>query len=100
MSPGYFAAMGLRLDHGREFTDADGPKTPVVIVSKRIANQVWPGQDAVGKKLRIDPFLPGEGVRTVVGVVSDVRAQGPREEISPALYVPEAYTARSPTQLS
>ena len=92
VSPGYFAAMGMRLENGRDFTDADGPEAPVVIISARVANQVWPGRDPVGKRLRIDPFLPEEGIRTVVGVVSDIRAQGPREQPSPALYVPEAYS--------
>src|SRR5579884_633189 len=84
--------MAMRLERGRDFTDADGPDVPVVILSRSVAQQVWPGRDPLGQKLRIEGFLPNEGLRTVVGVVSEIRAQGAREKVSPAVYVPEAYS--------
>jgi putative ABC transport system permease protein len=92
VSPDYFATMGIRLERGRGFTDADGKKAPVVIISRKVAEQVWRGRDPIGLQVRIDPFLAEEPVRTIVGIVGDVRAQGAREEISPAVYVPEAYS--------
>lgn len=73
VSPGYFRAMGIRLLEGRDFTSADGPGTPgVVIVSESVARSVWPGQSAIGKRISMVDN-PGAGDwLTVVGVVRDV----------------------------
>ena len=73
-SPDYFETMGTRILHGRGFTPSDragGP--PVVVVSQAMANAIWPGEDALGKRIRIGsdtmPF------RTVVGVAEDNRGR-------------------------
>jgi putative ABC transport system permease protein len=75
----YFATLGIRLRSGRVFTEAeDAAPRNVVIVNARLAGAFWPGQDAVGKRLR----WGGEGPQnrnpwlTIVGVVDDV-ADGP-----------------------
>jgi putative ABC transport system permease protein len=94
VSPGYFAAMAIPLKQGRDFTDADRPEVPVVIVNETFARKQWPDRDPIGQRVRIDPFLPQEPWRTIVGVVGDVRALGAREEAPPAIYVPEGYDAR------
>jgi putative ABC transport system permease protein len=94
VSPGYFATIGVPLKKGRDFTEFDRREAPVVIVSEKLAKLKWPGRDPVGQQVRIDPFLPGEPWRTVVGVVGDVRAEGPRRPAPAAIYVPEAYEAR------
>jgi predicted permease len=91
VTPGYFAAMGISLDRGRDFTADDGPARPVVIVNRTIANRYWPGQDPVGRQVRIDSFLPDSPWRTVVGVAGDVRWSNPREEAPPTVYVPHAF---------
>jgi predicted permease len=66
-SPEYFDVLGTRILRGRAFTSADRADAPfVVVVSESMANALWPGQDAVGRQMRIGPdtmpFL------TVVGV--------------------------------
>ncbi|HEX4683907.1 MAG TPA: FtsX-like permease family protein, partial [Gemmatimonadaceae bacterium] len=69
-----FTALGVTMVRGRAFSasDRDG-SAPVVIVSEAAANQLWPGQDPLGKQLRVLQSLPsGDGVRTVVGVVRDL----------------------------
>ena len=75
----YFATLGIRLRGGRHFTDdEDRVRRNVVIVNHRLAAAFWPGQDAVGKRLRwgLDmPQNPNPWL-TVVGVVDDV-ADGP-----------------------
>jgi putative ABC transport system permease protein len=69
--PGYFATMGIKLISGRDFTEHDSEKAPgVVIVSQSFARSAWPGQDPLGRRLKVsydDNWL------TVIGVVADAR---------------------------
>ena len=72
VSPDYFRVMGIPLVSGRWFTDAEqGGGPPVVVVSANTAKRFWPNGDAVGKHVR---FVKETRWRTVIGVVSDVRA--------------------------
>lgn len=85
VTPGYFAAMHTRLLRGRDFTEDDDERAPrVVIVSEGMARALWPGQDPLGKRLRLDDVPAGtpEAQRwsTVVGVVADVRYRGVIDE--------------------
>jgi putative ABC transport system permease protein len=91
VTPGYFQALGIPLEGGRDFDTSDGPDRPAVIVSRSLAEHLWPGQDPVGRRLRVDPFQPKQPWRAVVGVVRDVRAQGPRAPAPITVYVPHAY---------
>ena len=68
VSPDYFRAMGIPLLRGRDFTAADGPGAPpVVIVDQQLAQQYFPNEDPVGRV--IDHF--GQGL-TIVGVASSI----------------------------
>jgi putative ABC transport system permease protein len=74
IGPGYFGTMGIPLVRGRDFTDQDSTETGyAVIVSEKLAQHFWPGQDPIGK--RLTPGLPPSGspLREVIGVVKDVR---------------------------
>jgi putative ABC transport system permease protein len=76
VSPAYFETMGIPLRRGRVFTDADDERQPgVVVVSETLARRHWPGQDAVGKRLKIPlPETPyHDEWLSVVGVVGDAR---------------------------
>jgi hypothetical protein len=73
--PDFFAVMGTRLLRGRTFTDADElfpPKS--VIINETFARLTWPGEDALGKcvKLGTEPTTP---CSTVVGIVENSRRQ-------------------------
>ena len=73
VGPGALEAMGARLLRGRLFTSADGPgAAPVAVISERMATDLWPGEEALGKC-----FQAGEDnrCREVVGVVADVHRQ-------------------------
>jgi putative ABC transport system permease protein len=73
VSPGYFDAMGIRIVHGRTFTEADREGAPgVVIVSRSLADRFWPIGDAVGHRLAMRSDPSPEAWLTVVGVVEDV----------------------------
>lgn len=86
VSPGFFAALGIPLVAGRDFTDADrdgGER--VVIINARIASQLFPGQDPVNRHLMwTDGIAKFIGLNTeprrIVGVVADVDD----ERINPA----------------
>ena len=87
MSNDYFRAMGIQLLAGRGFTDDDRDKaTPVVVINQTFARKFWPGEDALGKRIR----WGGWGVEwlTVVGVVADVRASSLEAEAAPSSYMP------------
>jgi putative ABC transport system permease protein len=74
-TPNYFHTMGIPIRAGRDFQLADtSGQQPVAVISQAMANLFWPGENAIGKRFRIS-FTP-ETVRTVVGVVADIKARG------------------------
>ena len=90
VSGGYFAAMGIPLIAGRTFTDSDGAKAPpVAIVNAALARKYWPGENAIGRRLRFDD-APDAPWSTVVVIAGDVRQLSLQEEAPPLLYVPYA----------
>jgi putative ABC transport system permease protein len=94
-TPGYFAASGIRVLEGREFTDADREGAPyVAIISAEMARQIWPGENALGKRFRIggNDELP---LMTIVGIVHDIRARGFADTPEPTMYVPFAQTGKT-----
>ncbi len=89
VTPAYFRTLGVPLLRGRAFTDADDSHAPdVAIISQRLAELFWPGEEAVGKRL-------SEGT-TIVGVVADVRERELASEPAPMVYFP-FYQARWPS---
>jgi predicted permease len=78
VSPGYFATLGIPLVEGRDFNEADRMGTEaVVIVSKSIAQKLFPGQDALNRHIMwTDPLIKYIGIsaepRRIVGVLADV----------------------------
>ncbi|PYQ07191.1 MAG: permease [Acidobacteria bacterium] len=95
VTPGYFAAMRTPLLRGRDFTERDAEGAPgVAILSDGFARRYWPGQDPIGKRLKIP--LPGSPYHdtwlTVVGVVADARYR----EIQASRMAPRAIRWPSP----
>ena len=87
VTPGYFEAMNIRLVRGRIFDQRDGAAAALsAIVSEAAASHFWPGQDPLGKRLRLALTEDGRW-HTVVGVVATARY---REIANPRLdlYVP------------
>ncbi len=89
VSPGYFAAMGITLAEGRELIFGDGGDlTRAVVVSEAVARTFWPGQSALGRRIR------GQGdtlAWEVVGVASDVRFERLDREPELLVYLPLIY---------
>jgi predicted permease len=74
VTPGYLRTMGIPLLRGRDFTDADrAGSQEVVLLSATAARRFWPGQDPIGRLVKLSWR---DDWRVVVGVVGDVREYG------------------------
>ena len=96
IAPNYFATIGTPVLQGRAFTEADRDGAPgVVIVSASTARALWPGQDAIGKRVQL-----GKTEVTVVGIVPDTRYRDLRSD-RPSVYFPlaQSFFPVTPTQL-
>src|SRR5205814_141833 len=89
VSPGYFRALGIRLLRGRDFTARDNATAPgVVIVTRSVAERLWPGTDPIGKRISLEDHpKPGDWL-TIIGVVDDIKQQGLAKKSDPAIYRP------------
>ena len=88
ITPGYLRTLGIPLTHGRDFSALDRKGAPdVMLINEAMAKQSWPGQDPVGRRIRIGDLANGPLV-TIVGVVADVRYQSlDSPEIRPMMYL-------------
>ena len=92
VTPGYFATMGIPLLKGRALEASDGAQTTrVVVVSETLARAQWPGEDPLGRRIRLGYDEDGPGL-TVVGVVGDVRHSSLAAEMRGHVY--EAHAQR------
>jgi putative ABC transport system permease protein len=85
-----FRAMGTRLLRGRLFTEADDKTDSrlVVIVNHQLAQQSWPGQDPIGKRVRVGTSAMETPWATVVGEVASMKEGSPDADPRQQLYYP------------
>ena len=94
VSPGFFPALGVRMIAGRDFNDGDRPGGErVVIISESVAKRMFPGMDAVDRRLMwTDPVTKFIGVsndpRRIVGVAADVDDENLVPEPAMTVYHP------------
>ena len=73
VSPDYFRTLGISLVRGRTFADTDTRESLLVaIVNESFARRRFPGEDAIGRRLKGGDFNPAAPWTTIVGVVKDV----------------------------
>jgi predicted permease len=97
VSPGHFRTLKIALLAGRDFTWLDGVTAPpVAIVTEALARRLWPGQNAVGQRLRPVRGDTNTEVIEIVGVVKDSKYVTVGEESRPFMYRPlaQAYTPK------
>jgi putative ABC transport system permease protein len=95
VTPTYFQAIGIPLLGGRAFSEFDELNAPrVVIVNRTLAERAWPGENALGKRLRL--FWSDWQSYEVVGVVGATKSYGLASDWRAELFIPHAqipYTA-------
>ena len=94
----YFRTMGVPLLKGRTFDEGDRVGQPWrVVISKRLAEQLWPGQDPIGLRMIL---WKGQGDRPaeVIGVAGDMRERGLALDPTLAVYFPYYGAGSSPVQ--
>lgn len=92
--PGYRASLGIPLLAGRDLERADYQTggLSAIQINQRLADQLWPGRDPVGRRLTLAGgrrLRPGREVAEVVGVMGNVRHRGVDHEAEPMIYLPE-----------
>lgn len=96
VSPDYFRTLNIPLQRGRFFDSHDTPDSPpVIMISRQLAERYWPGQDPIGKRLKIGPVDSPNPWLNVVGVVGDVRQAGLYGDPRMDLYSPYAQERRA-----
>ena len=92
--PGYFATLGIPLIQGRDFSHRDvtnGEK--VAIVNRATADTYWPGQNPIGKRMKIGSLQNDHPWMVVVGVVDNIRHFGLDSEPRREFYAPYSQLA-------
>ena len=85
----YFAAAGIPLLRGRTFTEADNANSPLVlIVNRTLAERYWPGQDPIGKRVKIGVAETPTPWMTVVGEIGDIRQTSADADVTNQMYGP------------
>ena len=83
VTPGYFATLGIPLRRGRAIDERDDQMAPqVVVISESLAERLWPGQDPIGRAVKV------AGDRTVVGVVGNIVVRSLEGPESMQVYFP------------
>lgn len=89
VSPGYFPALGVPLLSGRLFSEADTSNVEqVVLISRSMAQQFWPNQDALGKRFKLGGPDSSTPWLQIIGVVADVRQNWWNPPALPTIYRP------------
>ncbi|HKN84542.1 MAG TPA: ABC transporter permease, partial [Pyrinomonadaceae bacterium] len=89
-TPDYFRTMGIPIVQGRGFTEQDkAGAPPVVIVNETLARKHWPGESAVGKRIRFYGPVEKAPWMEIVGVVEDVKHELDLA-VTPEYYLPHA----------
>ncbi len=88
--PDYFSTMGIPVLRGRGLDSTDGERgLPVAVVSKATAEELWPGEDPIGRRIAV-PGAPRSPLRTIVGIVGDVKHYGLHMPMTKQVYLPHA----------
>jgi len=98
VSPGYVSTLGVPLQRGREFTDADAETAPpVAMINAAVARQFFAHEDPIGKRLIFGrpSSTPSPKWVTIVGVVGDTRLYGLANPARLEVYVPLRQSASS-----
>jgi putative ABC transport system permease protein len=96
-TPDYFRTFGLQIQRGRGFTEADAAGGPrVAVVNEAFVKRHLAGVDPLRQRVSVDELTPGQArigqplEWQIIGVIKDVKSNGPRNETRPEIDVPFA----------
>jgi len=99
VTPGYLRSIGARLVSGREFDPLDQASARnVVIIDDLLARTSWPGENPVGKKIKIEQYRDGEfneDWAEIVGVARHIRHHNLASELRGQVYIPYPQSPRT-----
>jgi putative ABC transport system permease protein len=103
VSPSYFRVMGTRLMAGRFFDEQDKPGQGRIIIDETLAARAWPGENAVGKRLQVQPTGSRNPYAEIIGIVEHIRAHDVARSVRPQIYtvlgaVPRMYVVIRATE--
>jgi len=90
-SPDFFATLQIPVKSGRTFVEQEQhPDTDLVVVSENVATRFWPGQSAIGKRIKLGGLDSSAPWLSIIGVVGEVKYRGLPENPTrdPDLYFP------------
>jgi putative ABC transport system permease protein len=97
VSADYFKAMGIPLRRGRAFTEDEvWQGGPVIIVNEAFARRFFPGDDPIGKRIKVGEWNPNPPYSTIVGVVANHIQPGVDNRIWEEMFYPYVNTADPP----
>ena len=100
ITPDYFRVMHIPVLHGRVFSDKDGPESErVAIVSESLARRNWPGENPIGKHIRLGRENSNQPPLAIVGIVGDVKQSPFSKEVRPTTYTPFAQSEEAATSI-
>jgi predicted permease len=89
VTPGYFEALGIAVTGRTPTWDDVRSGTGAIVISRALAERIWPGEDAIGRLMRVPNMQPDEGSwYEIVGVADDVRMAGAHEAPTQIVYYP------------
>jgi predicted permease len=92
VTPGYFSALRIPISKGRAFQDQDRTSSEnLIILSDSLARRMFPGENPLGQRIKLDPWF------TVVGVARDVRNNGLTAQADPEFYVVRKHSTDDPS---
>jgi predicted permease len=88
VSPSHFHALEIPLLSGRNLADSDDDKgQQVVIVDEAFANQYWPGDSPIGKRIKPGPVQSTQPWLNIIGVVGNVKSDSLESQVVPHIYL-------------
>ena len=89
ISDDYIRALGMKLVDGRALDQRDGTAAPpVALINQTMARNLWPGENAVGRRFKQGGFEERSPWITIVGIVGDVHQAGLDSPARPEMYLP------------
>ena len=89
VTPGLFRALAIPLRQGRDFSDRDSyDAPPTAVINEALARISFPGQNPIGRMIFCGFDLSSMKAMEIVGIVGDIRQDGPASPERPEIYMP------------